>query len=152
MRDWVKWKASSAGGAPATPGYFGCCRLKRARSKPSTAPSPDFRRPLRMSGSLAAKPGSRERRCAGGAAEDALDRDQRDTAVLGHRPAGPVGRLMRRLGAGERHPSRGDFRRNLRLADYEILPSSHQYHRFTSSQKPSHQLTGCGGLTHPTIK
>src|SRR4029077_15636098 len=43
---------------------------------------------------------------------DALYRAQRDAASLAHHPAGPVGRLMWRLGTGHPHdPSRG-FRRD----------------------------------------
>src|SRR6516164_204874 len=47
---------------------------------------------------------------------DALDRTQRNADGFGHRPAGPVGRLVRRLGAGQRHhPGRG-YCRQRRLA------------------------------------
>jgi hypothetical protein len=47
---------------------------------------------------------------------DALHRTQRDTDGFGHRPAGPVGRLVRRLRAGQRHNPRRGFRRQRRLA------------------------------------
>ena len=41
---------------------------------------------------------------------DALYRAQRDANGFGHRPAGPMGRLVRRFGAGQRHHPRDDFR------------------------------------------
>ena len=47
---------------------------------------------------------------------DALHRTQRDADGFGHRPAGPMGRLVRRLGAGQRHHPRRGFRRDRRLA------------------------------------
>ena len=47
---------------------------------------------------------------------DALYRAQRDANGFGHRPAGPMGRLVRRLGTGQRRHPRRDFRRNRRLA------------------------------------
>jgi hypothetical protein len=47
---------------------------------------------------------------------DALYRTQRDAAGLGHRPAGPMGCLVQRFGAGQRHHPRRDFRRDRRLA------------------------------------
>jgi hypothetical protein len=47
---------------------------------------------------------------------DALHRAQRDADRLGHGPAGPMGRLVRRSGAGQRyHPFRG-LRGNRRFA------------------------------------
>src|SRR5438270_4646793 len=47
---------------------------------------------------------------------DALHRTQLDADRLGYRPASPMGRLVRRLGAGQRHHLRRDFRRDRRLA------------------------------------
>ena len=47
---------------------------------------------------------------------DALHRTHRDADGLGHRPAGPVGRLVRRLGARQCHHPRRGFRRDRRLA------------------------------------
>src|SRR6516162_1487980 len=47
---------------------------------------------------------------------DALHRTQRDADGFGHRPAGPVGGFVRRLGAGHRHHARRGFRRDRRLA------------------------------------
>src|SRR5215472_5752275 len=47
---------------------------------------------------------------------DALYRAQRDANGFGHRPAGPMDRLVRRFGAGQRHHPRRGFRGNRRLA------------------------------------
>jgi len=47
---------------------------------------------------------------------DALHRTHRDTSGTSHCPAGPMGRLVRRLGAGQRHHPRRRFRRDRRLA------------------------------------
>jgi hypothetical protein len=49
-------------------------------------------------------------------APDALHRPHGNADRLGHRPAGPVGRLVRRLGARQRHHPRRGFRRDRRLA------------------------------------
>jgi hypothetical protein len=49
---------------------------------------------------------------------DALHRTQRDTDRLGHRPAGSVGRLVRRLRARQRHDPRCDFHRDRCLSGF----------------------------------
>ena len=76
-----------------------------------------------MSVSLAAKPriaraleGAQPVRLQFVRPPDALHRTQRDADRFGHRPAGPVGRLVRRFGAGQRHHPRRGFRRDRRLA------------------------------------
>ena len=52
---------------------------------------------------------------------DELYRTYRNANGFGHRPAGPVGGFMRRLGAGQRHHLRGDFCRDRRLAGFAGL-------------------------------
>jgi len=47
---------------------------------------------------------------------DALHRTYRDADRFGHRPAGPMGRLVRRFGARQGHHPRRRFRRDRRLA------------------------------------
>jgi hypothetical protein len=76
-----------------------------------------------MSLSLAAKAGSRDRLEGAQAIRlqvvrpsDALHRAQREPHGLGHRPAGPMDRLMRRFGAGQRHHPGRRIRRDRRFA------------------------------------
>ena len=59
---------------------------------------------------------------------DALHRAQRDAHRLGHRPAGPMGRLGRRCAAGQRHHPRRDFRRQRRLAGLAGLVAQQPFH------------------------
>ena len=59
---------------------------------------------------------------------DALHRAQRDADGLGHRPAGPMRRLVRRVGAGQRHHARHRLGRDRRLAGLARLVAQQTVH------------------------
>jgi hypothetical protein len=59
---------------------------------------------------------------------DALHRADRDADRFGHRPAGPVGRLVRRRGACQCHHPRRGFRRDRRLAGLAGLVAQQTLH------------------------